>query len=62
MKRLLARRRLRAAAQRPLVYTRRGNRIKRGLRRAGLRLMRKATGNVRSTLKQFECEAHLAPF
>lgn len=41
---------------------RRRRRVKREFRRAGLRLLRRATGGVRSTLEQFERETHLAPF
>ncbi|WP_345249449.1 hypothetical protein [Pigmentiphaga soli] len=39
-----------------------GWRLRRGLRRLGIRLLRKATRPVRSALKQLESEAHLAPF
>lgn len=44
------------------VSGQRRRRIKLLLRRAGLRLVCKATGRVRSELKQFEREPHLAPF
>lgn len=36
--------------------------LRRSWRRAGLRLMRSATGGVRLELKQLERKAYLAPF